>query len=159
MNALDIAIIIIIFINLYLGWKLRAINMLGMLASLVLGVFAANKFHPQFQEMFSHLPEVAGTLLAWLTVFLITAITITILNNFLSKAFEIIRLRWLDSLIGALFSLILTLFFLSILLNFINNFTHVFHWQIAKKSYLINLIIEITDPISDYTKKLLNIKK
>jgi uncharacterized membrane protein required for colicin V production len=147
MNFLDIIIIVGIAVGFFLGWKLRAINLFCLTLSLLAGIWVANHFHPQLIGLYRDLPLAVGRTLAWLTVFLATAVTISILGGILSKTFEIIRLQWLDHLLGALLALTVVLGLLAITLTALDNLARTYRWRIIEHSALAPLLLKTTRPL------------
>ncbi|MCK5243600.1 CvpA family protein [bacterium] len=147
MNFLDIIIVVSIAVGFFIGWKLRAINLFCMVISLVAGILVANHFHPQLLGLFRDLPTAVSHTLAWLTAFLATAVTISIIGGIISKAFELIRLKWLDHLLGAVLAITLMLGLLIISLTIIDNLARTYRWKIIEHSVLSPVLLKIARPL------------
>jgi len=147
MNILDIIIIIFIAAGFFLGWKLRAINLFSMTISLIAGIWTANHFHLQLLGLYGDLPPTVSHILAWLTAFLATAITISILGTIITKAFEIIRLKWLDHLLGSMLAVAVVLGLLTISITIIDNLARTYRWKIIEHSTLAPILLHTAGPL------------
>lgn len=146
MNILDLIIIVTLSIAFLLGWKIRAIHLLGMVASLFLGIWIANHYHIQLLSLYQGLPPAINVTLAWLTTFLIAVISISIIFSFVAKTFEFIRLKWLDRLLGAALSLVFILVVVIISLLVINTMAKTFQWKIIDHSVLAKSLLQTVQP-------------
>ncbi len=148
MHLLDIIIIICLASGFLLGWKLRAIHLTGMALSLIVGVLIANHYYTQLLGSFRQFPLPVGRILSWLVLFLITAITISILGSLISRAFEVIRLKWLDHLVGAALGIGLILGLLIIGLTALEHLARIYRWQIIQRSTLSAPLLKATRPLT-----------
>ncbi len=147
MNSLDVVIIIALIFSFFLGWKLRALHLLGMLLSLVVGIWAANHYHHYAQGLVAALGPTFTPMAAWLLTFLAAAIAVSLVVTVVAKTFDLIRLQWLDRLLGAGLSMVFMLGLLSILLIMINVMAQANHWVIMDKSLLAKPLLNITKPL------------
>ncbi|MCD4813365.1 CvpA family protein [bacterium] len=146
MNYLDIFIIICLAISFFFGWKLRAISLFGMVISLIAGIWVGNHFHPHLIGLYRDLPAAVGHTLAWVTAFLAAAITLSIAFGLISKIFEVIRLQWLDHLLGAALAITLMLGMLIISMTVIDNLAKNYHWKVIKNSTLAPFLVKTARP-------------
>jgi uncharacterized membrane protein required for colicin V production len=147
MNFLDIIIVVGIAIGFFIGWKLRAINLFCMVVSLIAGIWVANRFHPQLLGLYRDLPATVSQTLAWLTAFLATAVTISIFGGMVTKAFELIRLKWLDHLLGAVLAITVVLGLMIIGLTVMDNLAKTYRWRIIEHSALSPLLLKTARPL------------
>ncbi len=147
MNILDIIILIALTFSFFLGWKLRAIHLLGMILSLAVGIWAANHYHHYWLGLFKSLSPPLGQAAAWFLTFLAAAIVVSIGVTLLAKTFDLIRLQWLDRLLGAAMSMLFTLGLLSILLVMTNILAQANHWTLVDKSLFAKPLLNITRPL------------
>lgn len=147
MNFLDILIIAGITVGFFIGWKLRAISLLGIVVSLLAGIWVANHFHPQLIALYRDLPPAVGRILAWLTVFIATAVIISILVGLVSKMFEIINLQWLDRLLGAMLTVTVVLGLSVVSLTVVDHLAKTYRWLIIEHSTLAPLLLKVSRPL------------
>lgn len=147
MNFLDIIIVVGIAIGFFTGWKLRAINLFCMVISLVAGIWVANHFHPQLLGLYRDLPTAVSQPFAWITAFLATAVTISIFGGMVSKAFELIRLKWLDHILGAVLAIMVVLGLLIISLTMLDNLARTYRWRIIERSALSPVLLKTARPL------------
>ncbi len=148
MNLLDIILIVSLALGFLLGWKLRAIHLTGMALSLIAGILIANHYYPQLLGSFRQFPLPVSRILSWLVLFLVTAVTISILGGLLSKAFEVIRLKWLDHLLGAALGIGFILGLLIIGLTALEHLSRIYRWQIVQRSTLSAPLLQATRPLT-----------
>lgn len=147
MNLLDLIIIVSISLAFLLGWKLRAIHLIGMFFALFLSIGIANRYHEQMLSFFHRLPPAINLPIAWLATFLISIIAISILVTFISKTFELIRLKWLDRLLGAGLAVAFTSTLLIIFLLVINILAQTFDWKIVDQSVFAKPLLKSIQPM------------
>jgi membrane protein required for colicin V production len=147
MNFLDLIIIVGVIIGFFVGWKLRAINLFGIALALVAGIWFANQFHPHILGLYRDLPATVASTCAWLTVFLATVITVSILSSLASKMFELSRLQWIDRLLGALLAAGVVLGLLIIGLNAADNLAKTYKWRIIEHSLLAPELLNLSRPL------------
>jgi uncharacterized membrane protein required for colicin V production len=102
MNLLDVSLLILLLVFMLLGWKIRSIRLLALVAAVFLGTWAGSHFHARllagFQEHVSHR---AAVVLAWVTPCLIAGILVLLLGFAVSAALSVVALGWLDRALGA----------------------------------------------------------
>lgn len=147
MNILDFIIAGCLLLAFFVGWKLKALNLLGMTLSLLAGIWLANHFHTSFLGLYHNFPAVLRHSLAWITVFLAVAVTISILFTMLAKAFEIVRLQWLDHLLGAVLALVVMLGLLMIAATVTDTASRLYGWKIVERSRLAPALVHTARPL------------
>ena len=104
----DIAIAIILGFFTFNGFRHGFIEEMGRLISLVGGFIIASKFHalllPHLQPYFK--TETLRIAIAYLTIFMVSIITISIITKLLQKFIELVLLGWLNRLLGLLLGLL-----------------------------------------------------
>ncbi len=147
MNILDFIIAGCFLLAFFVGWKLKALNLLGMTLSLLAGIWLANHFHTSLLGLYRDFPAVLRHSLAWITAFLAIAVTISILFTMLAKAFEIIRLQWLDHLLGAVLALVVMLGLLMIAATVMDTVSRWYGWKIVERSRLAPALVQTARPL------------
>ena len=104
----DIAIAIILGFFTFNGFRHGFIEEMGRLISLVGGFIIASKFHalllPHLQPYFK--TETLRIAIAYLAIFMVSIITISIITKLLQKFIELVLLGWLNRLLGLLLGLL-----------------------------------------------------
>jgi len=118
MNFLDILIAIPLCYFIYKGWRRGLIFEIVALAGIVIGVWACVHFSTWVAEALNIQGD-SGVLIA----FFITFAAVVVLAYFLGKAiegiFKMVKLNFLNKLLGALFGMAKCLCVISVLLNFV----------------------------------------
>ena len=124
MNSLDIILGIFLVIGLIQGLRKGFFIELASLVGLILGVVGAIYFSQivaGFLISFTSWEEQTLNLVSFAVTFIVIVIIVSFIARILTKAADIIALGVLNKLMGSLFGLIKTAFFLSVLLLFINS--------------------------------------
>ena len=106
MNALDIFAILVIVLFLGLGIYHGLIKSISSLASIILGLFLANKLSPALAEILSyiHIPNSRG-LVGFLIVFFFFFLVIKVLFHFIEKLSNRSGLSVVDRVLGGVLGL------------------------------------------------------
>jgi uncharacterized membrane protein required for colicin V production len=147
MHYLDIVFLAIALAGFFLGWRLRAMQLLGIVLSLTLGVWLANQFSVHLQGMYIRVSEPGRSLLAWVSVFLGATVIIAIITSLLAHTFQSIHLEWLDHALGGFFAL---LFGLAIFMIFVHagaGLSSAFRMEMLKKSKITSKVYTLTVPL------------
>lgn len=124
MNSLDIILAIFLIIGLIQGLRKGFFIELASLVGLILGVVGAIYFShivAGFLVSFTSWEEQTLNLVSFAVTFIGIVIIVSLIARILTKAADIVALGVLNKLMGSLFGLIKTAFFLSVLLLFINS--------------------------------------
>ncbi|MEX0997063.1 MAG: CvpA family protein [Flavobacteriaceae bacterium] len=124
MNSIDIVLGIFLLIGLIQGFRKGFFVELASLLGLVLGVVGAlyfSHFVSGFLEKFTNWNEQTLHLLAFVLTFIGIVILVSLLAKALTKTLDLIALGLVNKLLGSLFGVLKTAFFLSVLLLFINS--------------------------------------
>lgn len=124
MNSLDIILAIFLIIGLIHGLRKGFFIELASLVGLILGVVGAIYFShivAGFLVSFTSWEEQTLNLVSFAVTFIGIVIIVSLIARILTKAADIVALGVLNKLMGSLFGLIKTAFFLSVLLLFINS--------------------------------------
>lgn len=108
MNILDIIIIAAVVFFLIRGIFRGLVREIGSLAGVVLGIWLANVYHPQFAGLLkgfippgNYLPVIAFAL-----IFLVVLLLCNVLGWLFKKFFQKIFLGWVDRILGACLALL-----------------------------------------------------
>ncbi|MDD3321146.1 MAG: CvpA family protein [Paludibacter sp.] len=123
MNTLDFLILIPIGVGFISGLFKGLIKELTSLAAIFLGIFGAKLFAPNVSEMLIKslkFSEKTATPIAYLILFIVIAVFLLVLANFLDKIFNSLSLGGLNKLMGGLFGALKYALIISVLLNVFN---------------------------------------
>lgn len=103
-NIIDLFIVVTIFVTLVLGiWK-GFVRSLTALASLVLGVVLALKYHQtvsMYLGKISSLDPQVSMILSMVTVFILVQAVFVVIRRILDELLDLTRLTWVDRILGA----------------------------------------------------------
>lgn len=117
MGLFDIIVILVVMFMAYLGYKEGILCQLGKIGALVIALLAVNIFGTTLGNLIhsmSGLELGKSILVGDLLLFVVVFIVISMFAGGLKKMFQKIHLGWIDSVAGALFSILKTLLILSI---------------------------------------------
>lgn len=129
MNILDLVIGAFLIVGLFQGFKKGFFVELASLVGLVLGVIGAiyfSHFVSGFLIKFFNWEEQTINLVAFAITFIGIVILVSMLAKVLTQMADIAALGFINKLFGAVFGLITSAFFMSVLLLFLNSMEHNF---------------------------------
>lgn len=136
MNYIDIALGIFLAIGVFQGFRRGFLVELASLAGLLLGIYGAiyfSHYAAAFIHKYTSWGEDTVELVAFITTFLVVLILVSMLAKALTKVAGFVALGMLNKLLGALFGLLKTALFASILLLILNSFDRQFSFLTAEK--------------------------
>lgn len=118
----DIVILVFLLIGFLWGWSKGFFAQLFSLVGAIIGFLVACSLYGTLGDMLA--PQIGttptlGHIIAFFLIWILVPVFCTYLGKFLSGLMEKIKLGWLNSLMGALFSLFKILLFMSIVLTFL----------------------------------------
>lgn len=120
MNQLDFILILPLLYGLVRGLMRGLIGELTSIIAIVAAVVCAKLFAPEVANRFLQfvvLEMPIAEVLAYITVFLVVAISLNILGKLLKKLLHAISLGWLNRLLGAVFGTLKWALIVSVILN------------------------------------------
>ena len=120
MQVLDIIVLIIVAAMTIWGMVRGVVRQIGDLAALVMGIIGANLLGGEVSSWIQNLSgwsSIVSQLIGYLLVFLIIYLGIRIVAQGIKSLAKLVRLGWIDSVGGGLFSAFKTILLLSILVN------------------------------------------
>lgn len=120
MQTLDIIVLAILVIMTIIGLVRGLVRQLGDLVALVAGVIGANLWGKGFTawiEAHTEWSLIICQILAYIALFLAIYLSIRLIAHFIKALSQLVRLGWLDSIAGGIFSAFKTILFISLLLN------------------------------------------
>lgn len=164
-NAVDILIILLFIPAVINGIRKGFIRQLASLAALILGIWAASRFHPVVSGYLNNWFSTDSALMpviSFAVIFIIILIILSILGRLISKLFEIAMLGWLDKLAGLLFSIVKTALLLSILIYLLNSLDRLYKFmpkESISKSKLYSPIEKIAPAVFPFFNEYLRFEK
>ncbi|MBI2329742.1 MAG: CvpA family protein [Chloroflexi bacterium] len=117
MNWLDIAILVVVVIPVFLGFRIGLIKAVLSLAGLVLGIILAGYYYAPLSRQLSFVPQAGMAEVVAFAIILIVIMVITsLLARLLKWATSVAMLGWVNHLGGAVFGLVLGALFCGALL-------------------------------------------
>ena len=158
----DIIISLILAFFTLNGFRHGFIEEMGRLLSLIGGFILASKFHNLLVPFLS--PYIDGETLrvtvAYLGVFAVSVIVITMIAKILQKFIELVLLGWLNRLLGLLLGLLKGFLIISLLIFIIQAIFIFFFLIFCKKSFVsfnsLSIFIIIPTNYLTYTRSILN---
>jgi len=165
MNYLDIIISIFLLYGLIKGFSNGLIKEITLLVSLFLGVYVGVNFaeylEPKIAETFS-IKEDIGGVLAFVMLFLVTALAIRLLGKLIDKITKFLALGFISSLLGAIFGFF-KMIILFVFLFYLTLEYHIINTKTQKESVcftpLKEVAVFIIPQIKDHNLILKNIEK
>ncbi|MEW6515678.1 MAG: CvpA family protein [candidate division FCPU426 bacterium] len=155
MNVLDLLILILLLLATLLGWKFRALNLLGLAVSLAAGIWTANHFQGQLADLYRHFSPLLGGTLAWLTVFSAVAIILAVFFSLLARSIDHIQMAWLDRVLGALLALVVMSGLLLVGVTMLDNYARPLGSKVVENSRLAPPLLKIGRPFIPRLEKSL----
>ncbi len=153
-NIIDICILCTLLVTVALGlWK-GFIRSLTALASLVIGVVGAMKYHTVIQPYLSKVSSLdphISTILSMAIIFVLVQIAFVILRWILDALLDLTRLTWLDRICGAAMGLAGGLLISAAVVQAI--LIGIPDWPLVKTSKLIGPVDQLAVRSIDYAPK------
>lgn len=109
MNVLDIILLICFIPAVIQGIRNGFIAQIISIAALILGVWASARFTPEVSTWLAQyitVSEQVMKVISFTAILLMSFLVLALIGKFLEATFKLVMLGWLNSLLGAVFSLI-----------------------------------------------------
>lgn len=109
MNVLDIILLICFIPAVIQGIRNGFIAQIISIAALILGVWASARFTPEVSTWLAQYITVSDQVMkviSFTAILLMSFLVLALIGKFLEATFKLVMLGWLNSLLGAVFSLI-----------------------------------------------------
>jgi membrane protein required for colicin V production len=156
MNLLDIILILPLAYGIIKGVIKGFVLQLASLIGLIAGIYFAKLYASSVATLFYHWFDISlqyGKAIAFLVLFLIVGLLVYLLAKSLDRFIELISLKWLNKLLGALFGGLKYALILSVLLNVfqaIDKHSTIILKNTKKSSLLYNPITSIVPSLIPY---------
>lgn len=121
MNVIDIVLLVVALLAFMVGWRKGLIRGIGGVVALVAGLIVARLYASNLADVFSgwwaDMDEKVMYIIAFAVVFLGANILVTLLARLLENIMKALLLGWANRICGAVLSLFVAAFMMSIVLN------------------------------------------
>jgi|TARA_Y100000758_G_scaffold301914_1_gene268734 membrane protein required for colicin V production len=111
-------------ISIFIGWQTGLVKTLALLGGILLGIAVGSRYFSQSAKIIESFTDNdnASSVLGFLLIFLLVLISFFIFGSLLKKTIKILMLGALDNVGGALVGFLLSIAFMSSLLQMIDQF-------------------------------------
>ena len=111
-------------ISMFMGWQTGLVKTLALLGGILLGIAMGSRYFSQSAKIIGSFTDNdnASNVLGFLAIFLVVLLVCFIFGSFIKKTIRILMLGALDNVGGALFGIVLSIAFISSLLQMIDQF-------------------------------------
>lgn len=122
MEMFDIVILVFLLIGFLWGWSKGFLAQLFSLVGAIIGFLVACSLYGSLGDLLA--PQLGtsptlGHIIAFFLIWILVPVFCTYLGKFLNKIMEAIKLGWVNSLLGGIFSAFKILLFMSVVLTFL----------------------------------------
>ncbi len=122
MNPIGLGIIISMAYFGYRGYERGLVEEVGRLVGLVLAIILANRFSTMAAQMIGLENEFARKAVAFIAIFLLTLVAVTLITRVVQSMLELALLGWLNDLGGTVFGLLKSLVVIGVLIYVVESF-------------------------------------
>jgi len=166
MSIIDIVILTILVIALFRGIRKGFAKQISSLIGLILGVLLACSFSASIGRWLTTLVDInlqASIIISFIIIIFGVVISLNLIAKIIIKFLKSISLEWLDELLGAIFSILLSILVLGLIISFINysneNWLVIIPQHQIENSILYNFLVKLTNLTLPYLKEFFsNIK-
>lgn len=161
MNILDIIFIIPLAYGCIQGIRHGFVKEIGSFIAIIFGIYLARFWSESLSKVIAEWIDVSpqvSLIIAYVITFIIGTLSIHLLAYLLSKILDLVKIGWVNKIIGALFGTFKWLLILSLILNIfsmINNFAPLVEKKVVNESILYKPIentISNVLPFLDFDK-------
>ena len=111
-------------ISIFIGWQTGLVKTLALLCGILLGIAVGSRYFSQSAKIIGSFTDNdnASSVLGFLVIFLLVLLSFFMFGSLLKKTIKILMLGALDNVGGALFGFVLSIAFISSLLQMIDQF-------------------------------------
>ena len=149
MNWLDFTILVAMGISIFMGFQTGLVKTLALLGGILLGIAVGSRYFSQSAriiESFTDNDNVSNVI-GFILIFLLVLLVFFICGSILKKTIKILMLGALDNIGGALFGFVLSIVFISSLLQMIDQFPFMGLNNTIKDSSIASFLVEDFDAV------------
>ena len=155
MNWLDVILLLPLLVGLVRGLLRGLISEVIAIGAIILGVVGANIFGTPFSHwLLSQFgwPSTVCSIVAYVVLFLIITIVLTLIAHGLTKLMKAIHLGWVNRLLGGVFGICKYGLIVLLVVFIMDKTNESFHWldkaEIVKTSVIYPLMVKATHALS-----------
>lgn len=161
MNVLDIILLICFIPAVIQGIRNGFIAQVISIAALILGVWASARFTPEVSTWLAQyitVSEQVMKVISFTAILLMSFLVLALIGKFLEATFKLVMLGWLNSLLGALFSLIKAGLVIGLVIMAFCSLNNTFNFvseEVLNESVLFPPLKKMAYTVFPYLKELL----
>ena len=161
MNVLDIILLICFIPAVIQGIRNGFIAQVISIAALILGVWASARFTPEVSTWLAQyitVSEQVMKVISFTAILLMSFLVLALIGKFLEATFKLVMLGWLNSLLGAVFSLIKAGLVIGLVIMAFCSLNNTFNFvseEVLNKSVLFPPLKKMAYTVFPYLKELL----
>ena len=161
MNVLDIILLICFIPAVIQGIRNGFIAQVISIAALILGVWASARFTPEVSTWLAQYITVSDQVMkviSFTAILLMSFLVLALIGKFLEATFKLVMLRWMNSLLGAVFSLIKAGLVIGLVIMAFCSLNNTFNFvseEVLNESVLFPPLKKMAYTVFPYLKELL----
>lgn len=161
MNVLDIILLICFIPAVIQGIRNGFIAQVISIAALILGVWASARFTPEVSTWLAQyitLSDQVMKVISFTVILLMSFLVLALIGKFLEATFKLVMLGWLNSLLGAVFSLIKAGLVIGLVIMAFCSLNNTFNFvseEVLNESVLFPPLKKMAYTVFPYLKELL----
>lgn len=161
MNVLDIILLICFIPAVIQGIRNGFIAQVISIAALILGVWASARFTPEVSTWLAQYITVSDQVMkviSFTVILLMSFLVLALIGKFLEATFKLVMLGWLNSLLGAVFSLIKAGLVIGLVIMAFYSLNNTFNFvseEVLNESVLFPPLKKMAYTVFPYLKELL----
>lgn len=161
MNVLDIILLICFIPAVIQGIRNGFIAQVISIAALILGVWASARFTPEVSTWLAQYITVSDQVMkviSFTAILLTSFLVLALIGKFLEATFKLVMLRWMNSLLGAVFSLIKAGLVIGLVIMAFCSLNNTFNFvseEVLNESVLFPPLKKMAYTVFPYLKELL----
>lgn len=161
MNVLDIILLICFIPAVIQGIRNGFIAQVISIAALILGVWASARFTPEVSSWLAQyitVSEQVMKVISFTAILLMSFLVLALIGKFLEATFKLVMLGWLNSLLGAVFSLIKAGLVIGLVIMAFCSLNNTFNFvseEVLNESVLFPPLKKMAYTVFPYLKELL----
>lgn len=161
MNVLDIILLICFIPAVIQGIRNGFIAQVISIAALILGVWASARFTPEVSTWLAQYITVSDQVMkviSFTVILLMSFLVLALIGKFLEATFKLVMLGWLNSLLGAVFSLIKAGLVIGLVIMAFCSLNNTFNFvseEVLNESVLFPPLKKMAYTVFPYLKELL----
>lgn len=161
MNVLDIILLICFIPAVIQGIRNGFIAQIISIAALILGVWASARFTPEVSTWLAQyitVSEQVMKVISFTAILLMSFLVLALIGKFLEATFKLVMLGWLNSLLGAVFSLIKAGLVIGLVIMAFCSLNNTFNFvseEVLNESVLFPPLKKMAYTVFPYLKELL----